>query len=153
MPLSKLIAAPERSHSRPHLAMQFDFTGDGADPSRQKTLLYDSGSFTGHWHPPSAVYHETGYLSATEDFKQPLCGNAEGWGPLSRLRYDFTPCFIDVWLASVAAFGVVFGLIALIWLLRKRKPVEVAKGWQFWTKQASNRTSVSQTTAAVLSLC
>lgn len=152
MPLSKLLAAPERDRIRDTLAMQFDFTGDGADPSRQKTLLYDSGSFTGHWHPPSAVYHETGYLSATEDLKQPLCGNAEGWGPLSPFRYDFTPCFIDVWLASVAAFGVVFGLIALTWLLRKRKSVEVAKGWQFWTKQVSDHIRTSQILLVVLSL-
>lgn len=115
--------------------MQFDFPGGGSDPSRQKALLYDSGSFTGHWHPPSTVYHETGYLTATEELKQPLCGNAEGWGPLSQLRYDFTPCFLDVWLASVAAFGLVFGLVAIVWLLRKRKPVEVVKGWQFWIKQ------------------
>jgi ATP-binding cassette subfamily C (CFTR/MRP) protein 1 len=117
--------------------MQFDLSGDGSDPSRQTVFqpAYDSGSFTGHWHPPAAVYHKSGYLTATEEFKQPLCANAEGWGPLSKLRYDFTPCFLDVWLASVATFGLVFGLAAVVWLRRKKKPVEVGKGWQFWTKQ------------------
>lgn len=119
--------------------MQLPFAG-GSDPSRQKALLYDSGSFTGYWQPSSPSHLEalatsSGYLTATEDFKQPLCGNDEGWGPLSRLRYDFTPCFLDVWLASVAAFGVVFGLAAIVWMLRTKKPAGFAKGWHFWTKQ------------------
>lgn len=119
--------------------MQLPFAG-GSDPSRQKALLYDSGSFTGYWQPSSpshleALATKSGYLTASEDFKQPLCGNDEGWGPLSRLRYDFTPCFLDVWLASVAAFGVVFGLAAIVWMLRTKKPAEFGKGWHFWTKQ------------------
>lgn len=119
--------------------MQLSFAA-GSDPSRQKALLYDSGSFTGYWQPssPSHLHAHAlnaGYLTATEDFKQPLCGNDEGWGPLSRLRYDFTPCFLDVWLASVATFGLVFGLAAIVWMLRTKKPVELARGWHFWTKQ------------------
>lgn len=120
--------------------MHHDLTGGGTDPSRQKALLYHSGSFTGLWAPSEPAHIQalahSGYLTAGEDFKQPLCGNEEGWGPLSRLRYDFTPCFIDVWVASVAAFGVVFGLGAVLWLVkRKKKPTDAAKGWHFWTKQ------------------
>lgn len=127
-----------------HPAMLFDLTGGGGlDPSRQKALLYNSGSFSGYWQPSTPEHLETlsrtGYLTATESFKQPLCGNAEGWGPLSRLRYDFTPCFLDVWLASVAAFGLVLGLGTVVWLIKKRKPQEVAMGWHFWTKQVCVR--------------
>lgn len=115
--------------------MQLDLSGDS---SQQKALIFDSGSFTGHWrpllaHPGTA----NGYLTATDDFKQPLCGNEEGWGPLSPFRYDFTPCFIDVWVASVAVFGLVFGLGAIVWLVKTKKPTEVGKGWHFWTKQVS----------------
>lgn len=116
--------------------MQHPLAG-GDDPSRQQTaLLYESGSFTGYWQPPSPAQHlAAGYLTGGDDFKQPLCGNEEGWGPLSRLRYDFTPCFLDVWVASVAAFGLLFGLAAVVWLLRSKKSVEIGKGWHFWTKQ------------------
>ncbi|KAF9874044.1 ABC metal ion transporter [Colletotrichum karsti] len=94
--------------------------------------LLHTGSFTG--------FHRLGslgsnYLSATEHIKQPLCGNEEGWGPLSPIRYDFTPCFIDVWIASVAAFGVVFGLLAIIWLVQRKRPSDAPKDWHFWAKQ------------------
>ncbi|EHA54855.1 multidrug resistance-associated protein 1 [Pyricularia oryzae 70-15] len=96
-------------------------------------VLAQTGSFTGY-RPLLDLGH--GYLSATADTKQPLCGNAEGWGPLSPFRYDFTPCFIDVWVASVAVFGLIFGPIALWWLLTKKDAAPVGKGFQFWTKQS-----------------
>ncbi|TEA16194.1 Metal resistance protein YCF1 [Colletotrichum sidae] len=104
---------------------------DYSDYSSQRVL--HTGSFTG--------FHRLGslgsnYLSATEHIKQPLCGNAEGWGPLSPIRYDFTPCFIDVWIASVAVFGVVFGSLAIIWLLQRKKPSDAPKDWHFWAKQS-----------------
>ena len=67
------------------------------------------------------------------DFKQPLCGNPEGWGPLSPYRYDFTPCFLDVWIAIVAAFGTLLGLWAAWYLLRKT-PSQVSKNWHFYAK-------------------
>jgi len=108
--------------------MGVDFSGG---ISAQKPL-FETGSITG--------YHRvfglgSSYLSATRHSKQPLCGNEEGWGPLSPIRYDFTPCFIDVWVASVAVFGIVFGAIAVWWLARWRRPTDVAKDWHFWTKQ------------------
>ncbi|KAG8166171.1 hypothetical protein KVR01_004723 [Diaporthe batatas] len=115
--------------------MQFVLGGGASDDdfaSRQAFLA--SGSFTGY--RPWRLELGQGYLTAGEDFKQPLCGNEEGWGPLSPFRYDFTPCFLDVWVASVAVFGIVLGLLAIAWLLRMKKPTEVAKGWHFWTKQS-----------------
>jgi hypothetical protein len=95
-------------------------------------VLFDTGSFTGY-RPRLAL--GSGYLDATHTFHQPLCGNKEGWGPLSPIRYDFTPCFIDVWVASVAVFGIVFGSAAITWLLKHRKPAALAKGLHFWAKQ------------------
>ncbi|KAI9840844.1 MAG: hypothetical protein M1837_001258 [Sclerophora amabilis] len=83
-----------------------------------------------HWGPLG------GYLEATEQTSQPLCGNAEGWGPLSPLRYDFTPCFLDVWISTVAAFGIAFGAAAFWWLLRRRSPQPVTKNWHFFAKLA-----------------
>jgi ATP-binding cassette subfamily C (CFTR/MRP) protein 1 len=97
-------------------------------------VLQSTGSFTGY-RPAQQLGH--GYLSATGHFKQPLCSNEEGWGPLSPFRYDFTPCFIDVWVSSVAVFGLVCGPFALWYLLRKTKAADIPKDWHFWTKQVS----------------
>ncbi|MCJ1435109.1 hypothetical protein MMC27_004479 [Xylographa pallens] len=76
------------------------------------------------------------YLRATRkgEATQPLCGNIEGWGPLSQLRYDFTPCFLDVWISSVAVFGIVAGAGAIWYLIKRRTPAEVGKNWHFYTK-------------------
>jgi hypothetical protein len=78
------------------------------------------------------------YLTATTSYRQPLCGNAEGWGPLSPFRYDFTPCFLDVWISTVAVFGIVFGTGAVWWLFTRKDKAEVAKDWHFWTKLVSD---------------
>jgi hypothetical protein len=105
------------------------------DPYEQQKVLLRTGSFSGY-RPLSKL--GSNYLSATASFKQPLCGNEEGWGPLSPYRYDFTPCFIDVWIASVSVFGIVFGSIALWWLLSKKtQQYGTAKNAHFWIKQVS----------------
>lgn len=64
----------------------------------------------------------------------PLCGDAEGWGPVSKLRFDFTPCFLDIWLVCVAVWGVVAGAGALWYLLKKRTAQEVPRNWHFYSK-------------------
>ncbi|KAL8667629.1 MAG: hypothetical protein Q9202_000484 [Teloschistes flavicans] len=66
--------------------------------------------------------------------RQTLCGNTEGWGPISPFRYDFTPCFLDVWITSVALFGIVLGAGATWYLLKRRTPSPVSKNWHFYTK-------------------
>jgi len=78
---------------------------------------------------------DSGYLTAATTREQPLCGDKKGWEPLSPYRYDFTPCFVDVWVSSVALFGIVFGAGALWWLIKKKQTAEVPKNWHFWTKQ------------------
>lgn len=75
-----------------------------------------------------------GYLTASKHDRQPLCGNAEGWGPISPIRYDFTPCFLDVWIAAVAVFGVVGGAGALWHLYRNCTPQPVKRNWHFYAK-------------------
>lgn len=67
---------------------------------------------------------------------QPLCGNSEGWGPISPHRYDFTPCFLDVWISSVAVWGIIPGGAAVWFLLRKRAAAPVPKDWHLYTKLA-----------------
>ncbi|KAK3379821.1 P-loop containing nucleoside triphosphate hydrolase protein [Lasiosphaeria ovina] len=103
-----------------------------ADFASDQKVIFDTGSFTGYHATPELG---SDYLSAAETYKQPFCSNEEGWGPLSPFRYDFTPCFIDVWVASVAAFGIVAGSLALWWLVKRRQPAKVDKDWHFWTKQ------------------
>ncbi|KAJ4367017.1 ATP-binding cassette glutathione S-conjugate transporter ycf1 [Neocucurbitaria cava] len=80
---------------------------------------------------PLASY---GYLAASKHDRQPLCGNSEGWGPISPIRYDFTPCFLDVWIAVVAAFGIVGGAGALWYLYRNCPPQPVKRNWHFFAK-------------------
>ncbi|KAK7908585.1 metal resistance protein YCF1 [Apiospora marii] len=103
------------------------------DGDQSQQVLHSTGSFTGY-RPLQPL--GSNYLSATQEFKQPLCGNEEGWGPMSPFRFDFTPCFIDVWVLSVAVFGLVCGPLALWYLLRQSKAVNLAKDWHFWAKQS-----------------
>ncbi|KAF2231926.1 multidrug resistance-associated protein 1 [Viridothelium virens] len=76
------------------------------------------------------------YLDTSATGRQPLCGNPEGWGPLSPFRYDFTPCFLDVWISIVAFGGIVGGLGALWYLFKKHSPQSVKRNWHFWAKLA-----------------
>lgn len=69
--------------------------------------------------------------------RQPFCGDVEGWGPISPLRFDFTPCFLDVWVSLVAAWGLVMGAGAIWFLLKKRFPQPVPKNWHFYAKLVS----------------
>ncbi|KAF5021710.1 hypothetical protein F66182_6267 [Fusarium sp. NRRL 66182] len=99
----------------------------------EQQILLETGSFTG-FRPLREL--GTNYFT-TGPFKQPLCGNSEGWGPLSPHRYDFTPCFIDVWIAAVSAFGLFFGSLAVWWLLvKKQKQEGQAKNAHFYIKQS-----------------
>jgi hypothetical protein len=106
---------------------------DGLLASQQQKVMFQTGSFSGY--RPVVAQLGSGYLNAESLAKQPFCGNEEGWGPLSPFRYDFTPCFIDVWVATVAAFGILVGAVAVWWLLKRKKPTPVSKDWHFWTKQ------------------
>ncbi|KAL8420183.1 hypothetical protein RB594_003095 [Gaeumannomyces avenae] len=95
-------------------------------------VIAQTGSFTGY-RPLLGLGH--GYLTASAEREHPFCGNVEGWGPLSPFRYDLTPCFIDVWVASVAVFGLVFGPLAIWWLVARKTQYPVSKDAQFWVKQ------------------
>src|SRR6187549_3743693 len=93
--------------------------GLGASSPPEQHVISLTGSVSG-FRPLREL--GSGYLSASAGYKQPLCGNEEGWGPLSPHRFDFTPCFVDMWVASVAVFGLVAGTIALVWMVKARKP-------------------------------
>ncbi|KKY22663.1 putative abc metal ion transporter [Phaeomoniella chlamydospora] len=66
--------------------------------------------------------------------REPLCIDIEGWGPISAIRYDFTPCFLDVYVLVVAAWGIVGGGLALWFLFSRRTAQAVKKDWHFYLK-------------------
>lgn len=66
--------------------------------------------------------------------KQPLCGDSEGWGPASPLRWDLTPCFLDISIVGVALWGILLGAGAIWYLFKKRVAQDVPKNWHFYTK-------------------
>lgn len=105
------------------------------DPYSEQQVLLQTGSFTG-LRPLQKLGSK--YFSIS-GFRQPLCGNEEGWGPISKYRYDFTPCFIDVWVATVSVYALLLGPIAIWWLLMKKKKLEdgTTKNAHFYIKQVS----------------
>lgn len=66
--------------------------------------------------------------------QQPLCADREGFGPLSPFRFDLTPCFLDLLLVFVAAWGALGGSAAIVYLTKKRTPSDVRKNWHYYTK-------------------
>lgn len=72
-------------------------------------------------------------ISATQH-RQPLCEDREGWGPVSQLRWDLTPCFLDLWLVWVAAWGILAGAGAIYYLHKKRIPQDIKKDWHYYAK-------------------
>ena len=78
------------------------------------------------------------YLGASRksDHSQPFCGSWEGWGPISSVRYDFTPCFLDIWITVVALYGIGFGAAALWWLLNRTVASPVSRNWHLHAKIA-----------------
>jgi hypothetical protein len=98
-------------------------------PGGPQSILKSSTHHSG----PSGL----GYLASSIGEKHRFCANAEGWGPLNPSRYDFTPCFLDVWVLSVAAFGVLFGTGAVWYLLKWRTPQPVPKNWHYYLKLVS----------------
>lgn len=99
----------------------------------QTVLRESTGSFSGY--RSHAVELGSGYLTAEKTRVHAFCANREGWGPLSPHRYDFTPCFMDVWVATIAVYGILFGAVAIWWLVKRKNKAVVQKDWHFWTKQ------------------
>lgn len=96
-------------------------------------LLHSTGSHSGYHSSSQEIWGH--YLAGDRKGNQLFCDNKEGWGPLSPYRFDFTPCFMDIWVSSVAIYGILFGAIAIWWLIKKLDKSEVEKDWHFWTKQ------------------
>lgn len=92
--------------------------------SAQQTLLLSASTASSF---ESSIKKQHGH-------KQIMCSDVEGWGPISDLRWDFTPCFLDIWVLVVAVWGLVAGTGAIVYLLKKRSPQEVKKNWHYRVK-------------------
>ena len=90
-----------------------------------QSVLTAPGRYSPNFQPASHVITQT---------REPLCGDPEGWGPISELRWDLTPCFLDVWIVGVTVWGVLFGAGALVYLFKKRVAQDVPKDWHFYAK-------------------
>jgi ATP-binding cassette, subfamily C (CFTR/MRP), member 1 len=72
--------------------------------------------------------------STAHPVHQPFCHSDEGWGPLSLLRYDFTPCFLDVGVSAVSLFGLLFGILTIWLLVTKESKQPTERNWHYYTK-------------------
>jgi ATP-binding cassette subfamily C (CFTR/MRP) protein 1 len=75
--------------------------------------------------------------STLHSLHHPFCHDAQGWGPLAAVGYDFTPCFVDVPLASVSVFGILAGAFTVRWLLNKASQQPTQKDWHYFAKLVS----------------
>ncbi|KAJ5759824.1 Metal resistance protein YCF1 [Penicillium odoratum] len=73
-------------------------------------------------------------VSVFDRQRHSFCSDSEGWGPMSSTGFHLTPCFLDVIVATVAAWGLLGGAGALWLLLKKRVPAPVSKNWHFYAK-------------------
>ncbi|KAK9456107.1 P-loop containing nucleoside triphosphate hydrolase protein [Dipodascopsis uninucleata] len=65
-----------------------------------------------------------------------FCKNEEGWGPLSKEYYDFTPCFSEGVLVDFCSLLIIILGSYQIAELHKVKPVPTPKNWLYYSKLA-----------------
>lgn len=83
------------------------------------------------WHLAQSGEASASIFRTSREF---LCADPEGWGPVSEIRWDLTPCFLDVWLLFVSAWGLLAGAGAIYYLFKTRTPQEVKKNWHYYAK-------------------
>lgn len=107
---------------------------DGPGPRQGHLMLQDSLLQSA----PSSGLLDPLFDSSLLGKNHAFCHDIEGWGPVSPFRFDFTPCFLDVWIATVAIWGILGGIGALILLLKYRAAQPVNKNWHFYAKLVSH---------------
>jgi ATP-binding cassette, subfamily C (CFTR/MRP), member 1 len=65
-----------------------------------------------------------------------FCLDPEGWGPVSAVRYAFTPCFQDGILAAVPPIFLIIAGSAQAWQFSQSAKVPQARNWIYWSKIA-----------------
>jgi hypothetical protein len=103
----------------------------------KRKMVHDNAQIViGDISPVEAAHTAT--IHSFSPSRQPFCGDHEGWGPISSIRFDFTPCFLYVWILCVAVWGILFGAGALWYLFKKKAAQQVPKNWHFHAKLVSH---------------
>jgi ATP-binding cassette subfamily C (CFTR/MRP) protein 1 len=65
-----------------------------------------------------------------------FCLDPEGWGPVSKLRYSFTPCFEEGILAAIPPLFLLFAGSAQAWQFSQSSRIPNSRNWVYWVKIA-----------------
>lgn len=65
-----------------------------------------------------------------------FCLDPEGWGPVSAVRYAFTPCFQDGILAALPPIFLFIAGSAQGWQFSQSAKVPQSRNWIYWIKLA-----------------
>src|SRR5204863_6249143 len=64
------------------------------------------------------------------------CLDQEGWGPVSEVRYAFTPCFQDGILAAIPPIFLFVAGSAQGWQFSQLAKIPHSRNWIYWIKLA-----------------
>lgn len=65
-----------------------------------------------------------------------FCLDPEGWGPVSAIRYSFTPCFQDGILAAIPPLFLLITGSAQAWQFSQSARIPNTRNWVYWSKLA-----------------
>ena len=65
-----------------------------------------------------------------------FCLDQEGWGPISAVRYSFTPCFQDGILAAIPPIFLFIAGSAQGWQFSQSAKIPQSRNWIYWIKLA-----------------
>lgn len=65
-----------------------------------------------------------------------FCLDTEGWGPVSAVRYAFTPCFQDGILAAIPPIFLFVAGSAQAWQYSQSAKIPQSRNWIYWIKLA-----------------
>jgi len=63
-----------------------------------------------------------------------FCLDPQGWGPVSAIRYAFTPCFQDGILAAIPPIFIILFGSTQIWHFSQSARVPQSRNWIYWIK-------------------
>jgi len=65
-----------------------------------------------------------------------FCLDPEGWGPVSAVRFGFTPCFEDGVLAAIPPLFLVIAGSTQVWQFAQSARAPEPRNWVYWSKLA-----------------
>lgn len=65
-----------------------------------------------------------------------FCLDPEGWGPVSAIRYSFTPCFQDGMISAIPPIFLFLAGTAQAWQFSQSAKLPQSRNWIYWVKIA-----------------